>query len=438
MSFKTLQNYYLIIGVRMKYSKFNLKLKYKNRYYIYNTLTTNLVELAKCDYNNVSKSQKNIDGDEKERLLKNGIFVDDKTDEILNICRNYKKNQDDGDKLIVTIVTTLKCNFKCPYCYENKSSEQSLNDESIEVIKKFLENQLSSKKFKYLLLTWFGGEPLLMLKEISKLSAIVTQICNRYNVKLLSFMSTNGYLINDNNIKMLKDLNLNNLYISIDGDEKYHDSTRILASGKPTFMTIMNNLHILQTNKIPYTIRINITKENSESINSLMDKFKKFNVSPRQVYLGHIQDYTENCLKQESLYLSKQEFAKIQCKFECKMNNNFNFFGLKNIHCRAVYKHNYVIAPDLKVYKCENDIGNVSRCTGLINSKGEYQENAKNAYDQWTPLKNEKCLSCKFLPCCLGGCPYTGLKGAQNNCFSKKYNYKEYLRHIIDNNEIFS
>lgn len=422
----------------MKYSKYNLTLKHKDRYFVYNTFTTTLSEVPEKNYKQIVLGKKYKKDNNQKFLAENDILIDDKFDELNYIKKSYQENKEYSEKLIITIVTTLKCNFKCPYCYEDKDSQISLDDLSINAITNFIQNQLSIRKYKFILLTWFGGEPLLMVEKISKLNENILKLCKKHSIKLISFMSSNGYLINNENISLLKKLNLQNMYISIDGDQEYHDSTRILKSNKPTFDTIINNLKILQSNNIPYTIRINITKKNQNSVNSLINKFNKLSISPNNIYLGHIQQYTENCHKDNNFYLSKREFSKIECDFTCRTcGNNYNFFAPKTIFCRAVYKHNYVIAPDLLIYKCENDIGNKSKSVGLIKPDGEYVETNKNSYDEWNPLKNKKCLRCKFLPCCLGGCPYTGLEGKQENCFSKKYYFKDYLKHIIIHNENF-
>ncbi|MER8055552.1 4Fe-4S cluster-binding domain-containing protein, partial [Acinetobacter pittii] len=60
---------------------------------------------------------------------------------------------------------TIGCNFCCPYCFEGKKENVSMNEKTIKNIIRFL-NDSSAKELS---LHWYGGEPLLrfdLMKEI--------------------------------------------------------------------------------------------------------------------------------------------------------------------------------------------------------------------------------------------------------------------------------
>ena len=59
------------------------------------------------------------------------------------------------------------------------------------------------------------------------------------------------------------------------------------------------------------------------------------------------------------------------------------------------------------------------------------QINTLTQYLNWDPFTKEKCVECKYLPVCSGGCPFNALsdKKFQNeNCIDYKYNLYEMLR----------
>lgn len=58
-------------------------------------------------------------------------------------------------------------------------------------------------------------------------------------------MVTNGYLLTDDKARMLRELGIRHLQITLDGSKKTHDSRRFLLGGKPTYDTIINNLENL-------------------------------------------------------------------------------------------------------------------------------------------------------------------------------------------------
>ena len=60
-------------------------------------------------------------------------------------------------------MTSLGCNFDCPYCYQVKP-RAILDDETVGLLVEVLEEQLPSiTQFQ---VTWFGGEPLLATDRI--------------------------------------------------------------------------------------------------------------------------------------------------------------------------------------------------------------------------------------------------------------------------------
>ena len=78
-----------------------------------------------------------------------------------------------GDTVDLTICPTMGCNFDCPYCFENHFPgvmTESVQDDVAGLAGRMLDEVGAEK----LLVIWFGGEPLLAVDVIARLSERLT------------------------------------------------------------------------------------------------------------------------------------------------------------------------------------------------------------------------------------------------------------------------
>lgn len=415
----------------MKTSRFNIFIKESQRCYVYNTFSSMIMEVDKETWELLK--MKEIPVNSKE-LINAKMIIQDEYDELKEIKKTYHTQQKKGRTLIITLALTLGCNFACPYCYENRDNRK-ISKEKQNMFIKFIGDQLKSNKFDNLFLTWFGGEPLLALSEINYLNERINELCLKYNINKLSFISTNAYLINERNIEFIKNLNLSDCYITIDGGKETHDKTRVLHNGEGTYDVIINNLKLLTKHNIPYSIRININKENQQNAKTLLKELKDLKVPYDRVFLGHIQSFTSSCKDCEKS-LSKKEFANINHNFNCR-TNQFNDLPCRRwTHCRAALNNNFVLDPQLNVYQCENDLGREEKRVGFIDLNGSLIKSKKNPYIEWDPFSFKKCLKCNCLPICLGGCLFMGIKDGKPQCRAEKYVLNKMIKRYIRDNSL--
>ena len=103
---------------------------------------------------------------------------------------------------------------------------------------------------------------------------------------------------------------------------------------------------------LPIRIRVNIDKDNSDDLDSLVEYYNKEldheNVS---IYIAPVTDENENsCTK--SLCYKPKDFANIQKRFNEKMNYNFNLPQYIPLACGAMGPNTFVIGPDGDLVKC--------------------------------------------------------------------------------------
>ena len=178
----------------------------------------------------------------------------------LTLMKNYKEQEREKHTLIDLFwECTLTCNAKCKHCgssAEKKKYAGELTTEEIKSAFKQIANDMDASK---ILINVTGGEPL-----------VRQDLCEvmEYATNELGFhwgMTTNGILLNDENIQKLRKANMETISISIDGLEKTHDTFR----GVPgSYKIITNNIKKLKEADFVKHLQVT-TVFHKENINQL-------------------------------------------------------------------------------------------------------------------------------------------------------------------------
>ena len=104
-----------------------------------------------------------------------------------------------GNSIGLTIAPTMKCNFRCPYCYEKGRNLATMSIETIQKTKNFISSL--KKTYNNLSVTWYGGEPLLALPIIKELMELSIKVFGSQNVH--SSLISNGYLMTQQSVKTI-------------------------------------------------------------------------------------------------------------------------------------------------------------------------------------------------------------------------------------------
>lgn len=219
----------------MKLSRYNIEKKEDKSCLIYNTVTSAILELDtdyEKSYYEMKEGKKCSKPDLESALLEGGMLVEDDKDEFAELLIRNKIERFADSNLTLTIAPTMACNFCCPYCYE-KGREYITMSETVQ-------DQLTSQlKEKYqhiheLTVSWYGGEPLLAIETIEKLTKKIKSVLPlgcKYNADMV----TNGYKLTRRVAEKLKDMDIHYIQVTLDGSKQAHDSRRILH-------TIYNNI----------------------------------------------------------------------------------------------------------------------------------------------------------------------------------------------------
>lgn len=430
----------------MKQSVFNFFFPYDKQpdsMIAYNTRTNALALIDRPHYKVwrrfANYDEKIIDEDFVRSLYDTGFVVDDEVDELTLLRYNMLKDRFDTHHIGLTIAPTMNCNFRCPYCYEKSSLQNKRMNKAVqEKVISFIEGW--SDFIHNLSIDWYGGEPLLEIDLIRKLSKQFMAICKDKGIEYNSNMVTNGYNLTPEIAKELNELKVTNVQVTIDGPEDIHNARRILADGQGSFKRIIKNIcesiDYLQT----LTIRVNTDFDNQDRIDEVFTILKDNNLSDKvRVYLGFVQstdDYaSEKCMSTE--LFSKRNFKFLKSN-GIKIINTYP--RLITCFCGADSINSYVVDPDGNMYKCWEDIGKQDKIIFNLLDKSDMTglKGICKSFDymMYDPTSDLECRDCKCLPICMGGCPNKRML-SRTSCIEKRYSLEKYLQeyanYIIQN-----
>jgi len=207
----------------MKQSKYNYIVRSDNRTIIYNGLKDSSIVVLNTEYNELFKPiiENPINFKHKfptiiNKLKEKGFIVESDFDEVDYI---YKKNINKisrNETYHITINPTLECNFNCWYCSVHEAVSDSsklsgrMSKKNIKSVIIHFKNIIKSKKYKYVMIDWFGGEPLKYYWEIIKpISDSLNIYAKKNEVNFSQFITTNAYLLDSNIINDIKEKNFN-------------------------------------------------------------------------------------------------------------------------------------------------------------------------------------------------------------------------------------
>ncbi len=230
----------------MKDSRFNIWVERGDSAYVFNGLSGALLKIPKEDRQPVLDLVNGGDGlncspKVPGASLPGGLMlVPNDADEVASLAQRYADSRSATNRFALTIITSLGCNFDCPYCFEAK--HPSIMDGDVQdLVLQVLDEQLPH--ITNFGVTWFGGEPLVGKKPLLELSDQFIERCDRANVEYAAGIITNGYLLDPETCAELRDRRVSNAQVGLDGPPDIHDRMRPLAGGKPSFWHIIKNLH---------------------------------------------------------------------------------------------------------------------------------------------------------------------------------------------------
>ena len=310
--------------------------------------------------------------------------------------------------LTLTVSVTSACNFACPYCFEPVSTLRMSEDVQRALVR-FVEGRLVTGRHDGLEVDWFGGEPLLALKTVDYLSRHLIDLAQRHGVSYRAMVHTNGYFLDQHAVDVLERSSVRNVLVTIDGDRTSHDAARHLKDGGPTYDRIVANLRAIRTS-MRIIVRCNLHEGNVESFPALkrlmediaQETGTEIRMSPAAVR----PTPTATARGDTTALLSFERYARILADND--RIERMEPFRPTLSPCGITRLSELHIEADGTIYpNCHNApylsdlaLGNV-----LDGEPIDWEAAAHKVFNAiGFPDEDPKCLKCKLLVCCHGGC----------------------------------
>jgi uncharacterized protein len=383
--------------------------------------------------------------DEEERgaldlLWENGFLVTDRAADrraLNEYMTGFKTNR---EELNVTVLTTLQCNFACDYCFQgdhgdyNKFAEK-MTLETAHRVGDWIERQLDELHPERLVLTFFGGEPLLNLPVLYEIAERAFRTTERRGVRMMHSIITNGLLLTPEMVDRLIPYGLDGIKITLDGDRDTHNRMRPLRGGQGTFDRIIENIRLIADRPIRIAIGGNFDETSVDSYPALLDflkeqefgnKLARINfkpvirtheaapqpkgIIPLTVVTGSGKPLNGTCMSNagsgSGLGCDNCSFVDDKMTMLREETKRHGFPTLDGVHegpCHLHHDNAHTIGPDGSIYPCPGFTGELAQSTGHIDGRQDpLRGKARERFDRLSPW--DECGDCAFIPVCAGGC----------------------------------
>ena len=365
--------------------------------------------------------------DDLKQLVADSFLVPEDKDEtetyisFCKIARTMKMNSK-GYKGF-TILPTTACNARCVYCFEQGMKYVTMNDETVEQTIEFIKKvREPGKKIKF---HWFGGEPLVGERIIDRICGAMREA----GIEFSSDIVTNSALINENNLKKMKDdWNVKYMQITLDGvEDEYNRRKNYYFNYDSAYWHVLSRIKMVNEQDIRIGIRVNVDEENIDGVLEMAEDLKNFIVKPElvRIYLAPLFSLqaSPNGI---SIWKKSFDICRGLEKLGFNVGYHYDVKNAKTNFCMADSVNTaLVISPEGMLHNCEH--------IGAIDPLGDVRHGITN-----TKLKNkllsvepamDKCRGCFSLPNCT---TYTGCDHVRVDCrYTAKMDMERVLeRHI--------
>lgn len=341
------------------------------------------------------------------------------------------------------------CNLACSYCYANQGNwdapGEKMEIETANASVDLLVKEVKRSQTKLATLSFFGGEPLLRFDFIKKIVEYAEKRDPDINWRFA--IVSNGTLFNNKRWEYFQRKKFI-VSLSLDGDEKQHDSVRIYPNSKGSYSTLIEKTKPF-IGKTPILVRATISDHNTNVLKAIK--------SIRLHGFSRISYEIDNNMSKEgfqNFLLHSEELFQWYLS-QIKIGNYFDFRNLTRVlapillkmrsksHCNAGIGY-MAVSADGQLYPCHRFIGENELSLGDVRFLNTKQiEDQVNKFD--TSLKkgpqerHEECKECSFAFLCGGNCLYQSyinnndlLSIVDRCCCFKRHTFDQVIRLICE------
>jgi uncharacterized protein len=379
-------------------------------------------------------------------LRDQGFLVESREADRQALDRYLARVKADTSELNVTVLTTLQCNFACDYCFQgdhgdyNKFAEK-MSLETAARVAAWVECEMDRIRPEKLVITFFGGEPLLNLPVMYFLAERFHEAATGRGIEVGQSLITNGLLLTEEVVDRMLPFGFKGAKITLDGDRATHDRLRPLRGGQGTFDRIIENVRRVAP-KCPISIGGNFDEASASSYPALLDFLReqefagsliKVNFKPiirnPETPAAAVPTKLKGMLPLIPVAADGRPLKPLggtcmtaagegasPCDSCDSLTDKMTVLrdeaqkrgfptpdGVHNGPCHVHMDHAHTIGPDGSLYACPGFTGEKAKSTGHIDGRIDGHRVASRAeFDRLSPWT--ECGDCAFIPVCAGGC----------------------------------
>lgn len=316
------------------------------------------------------------------------------------------------------LLIAMDCNLRCEYCFASTGDyghgrtimDLATGKKAIDFL---LENSGDRENLE---VDFFGGEPMMNYDTVVELVKYARSKEAEYKKNFRFTMTTNGMLLNDDNMEFLNK-EMNNIVMSIDGRKEVNDNIRRRVDGTGCYDKIMpkfKKLAKMRGDK-SYYVRGTFTKYN---LDFAEDVFHFFNEGFDQISIEPVV-----CDAKEKYAITEMDLPRVFSEYEQlairmlaneKTGKKFNFFhfmldldqgpcAIKRLRGCSSGNEYIAVTTDGDIYPCHQFVGLDGFKMGSVYD-GSFDQDMKKEFASAHIYTKPECKKCWAKFYCSGGC----------------------------------
>ncbi len=346
-------------------------------------------------------------------------------------------------KTLVLHVTEA-CNLGCRYCYyhggEHRQGGASMTPEVAERAVDFLLDH--SGPLEGVTLVFFGGEPLLNFRLISRVVTYAAGAADDKGKKIDFAITSNGTLFTEKVVDFLHENDFC-VTVSMDGLPRDHDRYRRFPDGSPSYEVILPGVERLLRNRTAKPVVARVTaagdpRDLSGTLDHLLEMgFSEVGFAPVTTGDPAFQ------LDPERMHLLLGQFEALSHRFLDAAREDL-FFGFTNLVDLLVVLHEgevkshpcgaglglFAAGADGRLYLCQRLNGHEASCMGDLFT-GFDEEKIDRFRKSAEISKKNGCRRCWARAICAGGCYHEALV-RQGDLLKPNLHYCDWIMRWIE------
>jgi len=410
---------------------------------LFNTLTRHLIRVSEDVYDEIKAGI-----DCRRKLTKLGFIAPVGTNEF-ELARdlNQRMRLALKERLSITVVPSLKCNFSCNYCYNGIHHNEKYNEVAVENSIRYVEDELKYKEPLHV--TWYGGEPTFFIKQIESATSRFEEICAARGASYTSDIFTNGSIITRRIGRQLARAKIKRVQVSVDWPLKTAQRAAPGGGVRESLIKILDNINNVPA-RVGVTIRVNTMPDFLATFPRFLSLTRTHISRSIGMYLHRVDESNDWVLNTpESQRFHYEDTVKYYQDY-LKAKRLIRQIGIQQAYypgdaetgiCTAQTRRDLIFTPDGRVKKCVREVygpaaessdWNRKRASLPILNVNSIER--EEFYMEHAVPSDSICGRCSFLPICQGGCVkevYEKPDDVMRRCTPWKFTLEEELDYLL-------